>query len=402
MLANILNVIIWAGGVQSLVLAALLLTRRENRTANRYLVALLLTFSGQGLLIAYGNRAFDLAHPHLTRISWVLPLLLSPAFYLYVRKLTHQNPRHCPKDALHFIPAAAYGLYLLPYFLLPAAAKRAIMAAPGYGGEAYYWDELKVLQGLCYLVACFVLLRTHQRTIRQAFSDIARIRLRWLTRFLYFLVGVWAIGFGAVQFSLLPVDVGFEPVLLVYAAASVGLYAMGFTGMSQPLVFNAGALAVSNAGAPAVPPPDPPAGEPESPAKEKYTRSGLSGDQLEQYRVLLSATMTRAEPFLKNDLTIDELAQTTGIPRHHLSQVINDQFGMNFYDYVNTYRVEKAKSLLHSPRYRDQTILSLAFEAGFNSKTTFNTVFKKSTGLTPSQFANKTAAMGSVPSARTT
>ncbi len=394
MLVNILNVIIWAGGVQSLVLAALLLTRRENRTANRYLVALLLTFSVQGLFIAYGNRAFDLVHPHLTRISWVLPLLLGPAFYLYVRKLTLKNPRHDPKDALHFIPAAAYGLYLLPYFLLTAAGKRAVMTAPGYGGEAYYWDELKVLQGLCYLVASFIVLRTHQRTIRQAFSDIARIRLRWLTRFLYFLAGVWAISFLTVQFSLLPLDAGFEPVLLVYAAASVGLYAMGFAGMSQPLVFNAGA--------PAVPLPAPPAGAPESPAKEKYTRSGLSGDQLEQYRVLLSATMTGAEPFLNNDLTIEELAHTTGIPRHHLSQVINDQFGMNFYDYINTYRVEKAKALLHSPRYRDQTILSLAFEAGFNSKTTFNTVFKKSTGLTPSQFAKKTAAMGSVPSARTT
>ncbi len=394
MLANLLNTIIWAGGVQSLVLAALLLTRRENRTANRYLAALLLVFSGQGLLIAYGDRAFDLAHPHLTRISWVLPLLLGPTFYLYVRQLTREHPRHEPKDALHFVPAAVYTLCLLPYFLLTAREKRAILADPGYGGEAYYWDELKILQALVYLVACFVLLRTHQRTIRQAFSDIARIRLQWLTRFLYFLAGVWGIGFLTVQLSLLPLDVGFEPVLLVYAAASVGLYGMGFAGMSQPLIFNAGA--------PTVLPPELPAGEPESPVKEKYTRSGLSDEQSEQYAILLSATMTRGEPFLKNDLTIEELAQLTSIPRHHLSQVINDLFGTNFYDYINAYRVENAKALLHSPRYRDQTILSLAFEAGFNSKTTFNTVFKKSTGLTPSQFAKKPAAMGSVPSARTT
>jgi AraC-like DNA-binding protein len=64
---------------------------------------------------------------------------------------------------------------------------------------------------------------------------------------------------------------------------------------------------------------------------------------------------------------------------------------MNFYDYINSFRVQKAKELLKSPKYKDQTILSLAFEAGFNSKTTFNTVFKKATGLTPSQFAKKPA-----------
>jgi AraC-like DNA-binding protein len=162
-------------------------------------------------------------------------------------------------------------------------------------------------------------------------------------------------------------------------------------GMNQPLIFNPatpvpGSVAISV-------PTDLPSSRLEevNVVKEKYSRSGLSEVQVETYAALLSSAMDQEKLYLKNDLTIDELSDHLNIPRHHLSQVINDTFQMNFYDYINSFRVQTAKELLRSPKYKDQTILSLAFEAGFNSKTTFNTVFKKATGLTPSQFAKKTA-----------
>ncbi len=168
MLADILNVIIWAGGVQSLVLMALLLTRRENRTANRYLAALLLTFSGQGLLIAYGNRAFDLAHPHLTRISWVLPLLLSPAFYLYVRKLTLEDPRHEPKDALHFLPAAGPGV---DYGLALQYWSVGNRAGWGHAGQAYGFQSWMIYfpQEGVHLV---LLVNLSNRPSRESFREL--------------------------------------------------------------------------------------------------------------------------------------------------------------------------------------------------------------------------------------
>ena len=90
--------------------------------------------------------------------------------------------------------------------------------------------------------------------------------------------------------------------------------------------------------------------------------------------------------YLETELTLQELADRVGAPAYQISQAINEGLNKNFYDLINAYRVDEAKQLLLNPTNSNFTILSVAFEAGFNSKTTFNTVFKKFTGLTPSDF----------------
>ena len=96
--------------------------------------------------------------------------------------------------------------------------------------------------------------------------------------------------------------------------------------------------------------------------------------------------MTNEKLFQEPDLTIQQLAAKLNISSHQLSQAVNDGFKKNFYELINGYRVEEAKRLLLDPQNRNYTILSVGFEAGFNSKTTFNTVFKKFTTLTPTEF----------------
>ena len=98
--------------------------------------------------------------------------------------------------------------------------------------------------------------------------------------------------------------------------------------------------------------------------------------------------MDSNKPYLKNDLKISELADALAVPAYHLSQVINDEFLVNFYDFINKYRVEEAKKLLIEDN-RNYKILAIAYEVGFNSKATFNRVFKKFTDLTPSEFKEK-------------
>jgi AraC-like DNA-binding protein len=341
--------------------------------------------------------------PHLSRISWVLPFFFGPLFYVYVRKLTQAHAAHSWKDSLHFIPAVAYTLYLLPYMLKTADEKRAIISSPEFLGEAFYWDELKVVQSLIYLFACFRILKLHRQAIKHTFSNIEYVRLQWLTYFIYFLLLVWGISFLTVQFSLLPMSENFEPVILVYVVASFGFYLLGYMGMNQPLIFNPGIVSPISVPAPASENVQSILQDGEANGqKEKYSRSGLSLEQVEVYSALLSSVMANEKPYLQNDLTIDQLSDSLHIPKHHLSQVINDTFKMNFYDYINSFRVQEAKELLLSPKYKDQTILSLAFEAGFNSKTTFNTVFKKTTGLTPSQYAKNPPKLGSYLSVGTT
>ena len=96
--------------------------------------------------------------------------------------------------------------------------------------------------------------------------------------------------------------------------------------------------------------------------------------------------MQKERPYLESELTLPKLADLLQVPPHHLSQVINESLGQNFFDFVNAHRVEEAQRLLRDPERSAYTVLAIAEEAGFNSKTAFNTAFKKVTGKTPTEF----------------
>jgi len=88
-------------------------------------------------------------------------------------------------------------------------------------------------------------------------------------------------------------------------------------------------------------------------------------------------------------LNLDNLVETLSLPARHLSQVINVAFNQNFFDFISDYRILEAKQKLYDPVYKDKTILHVLFDVGFNSKSSFNHLFKKKTGMTPSEFRKK-------------
>jgi AraC-like DNA-binding protein len=100
----------------------------------------------------------------------------------------------------------------------------------------------------------------------------------------------------------------------------------------------------------------------------------------------LLGLMEREKPFTKNDLTLQELAEPLDLSPHNLSEVINTQLGKNFYDFVNSYRVAEVQRRLADPASDNLTLLAIGIEAGFNSKSSFNAVFKKHTAMTPSEY----------------
>ena len=94
----------------------------------------------------------------------------------------------------------------------------------------------------------------------------------------------------------------------------------------------------------------------------------------------------KKKPYLDPELTLSQLAKDLSISRSQLSQLINDGIGENFYDFVNKYRVEQVKKLMIDPQVKNYNMLGIALEAGFKSKSTFNLIFKRFTGLTPTEY----------------
>jgi AraC-like DNA-binding protein len=120
-------------------------------------------------------------------------------------------------------------------------------------------------------------------------------------------------------------------------------------------------------------------------AFQKYAKSGLSRESLEHYKQQLSELMLHDQSYLHPEMTLPKLSNLVHCPVNHLSQVINSGFGVSFFDYLNQYRIEDAKKLL-GEKDSTHTILTVAFEVGFNSNSAFYTAFKKSCGQTPAQF----------------
>tara|TARA_R110000868_G_scaffold410693_5_gene699843 strand:+ start:20395 stop:22713 length:2319 start_codon:yes stop_codon:yes gene_type:complete len=121
-------------------------------------------------------------------------------------------------------------------------------------------------------------------------------------------------------------------------------------------------------------------------SENKYKKSLISDENLEQYRKQLSTLMKNEKPYLDPFLTLRDLSEKIGIPANHLSQLLNKGFDQNFSEFVNTYRLSHFKEEVQKPEKQHFTLLALAFESGFNSKTVFNSFFKKVEGTTPSKY----------------
>ena len=123
--------------------------------------------------------------------------------------------------------------------------------------------------------------------------------------------------------------------------------------------------------------------------KQKKEKTALNTSKAEDLVKGIVMLMEEDKLYQETELTLQQLAEKLQAPTYQVSAALNDGLKKNFYDVVNGYRVEEAKRLLLDAKNRNYTILSVGFEAGFNSKTTFNTVFKKFTGLTPTEYRDK-------------
>lgn len=360
------------GAAQGVLLAlALLTTKGDNKTANRLLAALTLTISivVSGAVLLTSNYVF--VFPHLSRLHQPFVFLAGPLLFLYIRGLTSREKRFERKDFPHFIPFVFCLIYLLPYYLQSRTEKIRILSLEyiqeSFGQWYYIRSALFITQALVYLILIALIIIKYSRKAKERNSARDRAVLFEVRFFAIATAVLWV---GAILRYVTNLS---GTNLLVPLGASLLIYAMGYLKMREP--------------------------EPQTNGKDelsvrKYEKSTLTPERSERHLEKVLNFMEKEKPFTDGDLTIQKLAEKLSIPAHHLSQTINERLGQTFSDFINSYRVEEAKRKLLDPALRHLSVLGIAEEVGFNSKSSFNSVFKKYTDMTPSEFRN--AINGSV------
>jgi AraC-like DNA-binding protein len=260
----------------------------------------------------------------------------------------------------------AYGAYLGLYASGPATR------AGVYGFIAHSpWLVvliLSILQMIVYVVAVVRLLRGHSARIKAAFSTIDRVNLGWLRRRLAIYAAIWGVGLVLITAVRLEARAVGLVGQFVFFLVALNTFVTGYRAMHQPEIIS-GLL--------------------EAEPGRRYERSSLSPENAALYETRLRESMEREKLFLDPELTLPKLARALDIPASHLSQVINERLGRNFFEFINGYRVDAARQRLASPGSGQQKLVAIAFDCGFNSLATFNRVFKELAGRPPSDFRKR-------------
>jgi AraC-like DNA-binding protein len=371
------------GIIISFFLCLLLLGKKDKTAADRVL-AFWMFWIGCHLWLYYWFFSEKIyTFPCLLGLSIPMPLAHPPLLFLYTVALCRGGlPRYW---WVHFLPIAGCYLYMVPFMLLPSEQKIWVFQHKGAGYEGFTMliGIAINVSGVVYTVLAHRWLRKHRRVIADLFSNEENIDLQWMQNLIYGLAIIW-------------VAVLFGKDSLVFGAAVGFVLFIGYFGIRQVGIFTnppALQLAMEHYDAPDLLMPDTEtedsAGESQpSPDKKKYEKSGLSAEAAEDLHQRLNNLMTDRQVYRESELSLTDLAERLDTHPNYLSQIINEKEGKNFYDYVNAMRVEAFLKTAADPKNSHYTLLALALECGFNSKSAFNRYFKKATGQAPSVFLN--------------
>lgn len=381
---NILGYIAGFGVMQGVLLAALIYFHpKADKSVNKFLASYIFVLS---ILMAI---------PFIVKVitwknSWFIqpiPLLAGPFLYLYCRSF--KEVITFKKAWPHFV---LFFAYIFPTYINVSAAAAKFPNAELIPGEFLQSPFTLVLNygRLVHAIIYFFLARntiiSYQRSIKQLFSETNAIEIKWGKLLVH--GNIVIVLAGVISFTcLVTFPQHFYLFLLInMSIATPYIYLVTYKGVLQPTIWQLKNGVDKQVIENEIQVAEEIALQVEQVEKAKTCRTF---DRLDEAVEKIVTLMEKDKLYQETELTLQHLADKIKIPAYQVSQAINEGLKKNFYDLINSYRVEEAKQLLLNPKNRNYTILSVGFEAGFNSKTTFNTVFKKFTGLTPTEYRDK-------------
>lgn len=364
---------------QGVFLALVLFIARPGlHGVNRWLAGFLLCFSITLLDYVGFWSGYHYYFPFLAGIYLPLAFLMGPLLYLYIRKKVFPAADWWPGKWLHFLPAFATLCWRLPVFLLPSSTRRKWFA----GGPEQMYEAPPDIFSMTNLVGLLIIGQLVfyafkiRRCIKEEYRQIQAGRIKLTSSFQKWsrLLNGLYLGFiaGYIAYYLL-LNTPYFNIFQDYTIAvamSICIYGIGYAGFARPDMLSS----------------LPPQGLSEEP---KYRHSTLTPGASQSLADKLLEYMEEKQPFLDNELRLSGLARQLEVSKHHLSQVINEQMGKHFSEFVNEYRVRKAQQMLLDPEKRKWPVIEIAYAAGFNNKTSFYQSFKSLAGCSPSDFRRR-------------
>ncbi|TGL74422.1 helix-turn-helix domain-containing protein [Leptospira yasudae] len=327
-----------------------------------FLIALSCLHVAHILKRSFGRIYFDFFH--------IPQLLFGPLFFLYLKDILGFGVRK--NDRIHFVPYLTFVVLFCVLRIVPAA-------------EPFY-DWFFGRQGWALRIATFFsllsycafgfyyILKAERENGNPLFESL---QFGWLKVMIGLVVGIvfyHGAGFVLNQVSHSPERPPFLPPIRGFDILAFTILFSLF-GVRQSILHSAWLLGQGNAF--------------DGIKKRKYERSGLETDRLQNYVQAVKQHMDSEKPYLDSEFSLDQLADRLQFPRAHITQALNEVLETNFYNFVNEYRVKEFIRLVDSAPEEKIAVLSLAFDAGFNSKSTFNQSFKRITGTTPSLYLSE-------------
>lgn len=351
----------------------LMLNKSAKNNANKYLGAVVLIILFFYLPFFFFRLQLIAYFPHVTGLPRIFPFLFGPIIYFYVRACTQKGFQMRPILWLHFIPAFLMFLHCLPEIILSGPEKIANQAnfiKTGVVDYPWVW-LLKVIHPMIYFALSTKLILLYRKHISNTTSAVDTAFHRWLL-FIIFIFSMPIIGLLGFVFG----ELGPIAMVIMSIGLLIFLTTIYTAALVKPQLFHAFPHQM----------PIPKSSEEQ---KQRYERSTLTESKKRIYLEKLIQGMELEKLYLAPDLTLTQVAESINISATHVSQIINEKLNTNFLDFVNGYRIKAAQEKLIDPKLSHYTIISIAYESGFNSKSTFYTAFKKVTGMTPSQYRKK-------------
>lgn len=372
-----------------LLIIAIPSMQNYNRAANRWLVITIAVASLMILLRTVGGyREASQAFGKILLLPDFILFLYMPAFYIYLQKLLFNHSEKPFKQFVLFLPVLLQCFVYLPFFLisdrelhLQFLVRDAKLfgvflgtALLALGWNTYFWFLFRKT------------FRFYREQYQSHFSYEQNLHYLNTVMFIqglclglwYFLFLMLGLGYGF-GFDVTRIVEG--SVDAIWLAFSTITYFVGYFAIHQPEIFKLSSQPQSLF-------------ESATDLDQQVVSDGQAGKKVEQIedlsglRLQVEEYMAKNKPYTNPKLSLSELAGKLKISQHTLSRVINDGFEKNFFDFINSYRIDDFKKRVDNPKFKNYTLLSIAYEVGFNSKTAFNRSFKKITGQTPRDYYN--------------